>query len=63
MSGVLSIGSQILILFLVNQLSFATSAAPSKKNPENLILFIGDGMGSNVINANAYSSWKVVRSQ
>lgn len=51
MSGVLSIGSQILILFLVNQLSFATSAAPSKKNPENLILFIGDGMGSNVINA------------
>jgi alkaline phosphatase len=51
MSGVLSIGSQILILFLVNLLAFSINAAPSKKNPKNLILFIGDGMGSTVINA------------
>lgn len=51
MSGILSIGSKILILFLINQLAFAANATPSKKNPKNLILFIGDGMGSNVINA------------
>jgi alkaline phosphatase len=51
MSGILSIGSQILILFLVNLLAFSTKATPSKKNPKNLILFIGDGMGSTVINA------------
>lgn len=51
MSGVLSIVFQILIFCLINQLAFSSRAIPSKKNPKNLILFIGDGMGSTVINA------------